>query len=93
MYVNNTKGKAMKQSRLGSLIETIINTLIGFLGSVLLVWPFAAWITGIPYTGGQQFWVVVIFTVWSISRGYAVRRWVNHHIHSASTKLAKLLLA
>jgi len=80
----------MEQSKLGSLIETTLNTLIGFLGSMFLVWPFTGWVTGIQYTGGQQFWVVFIFTVWSIARGYAVRRWVNKLIHNASMWLSRL---
>ncbi len=81
----------MKQSRIGSLVEAILNTFIGFLGAVFVIWPFAAWATGIAYTGTQQVSVVIIFTGWSITRGYVMRRWANRQIHAASTWIAKLI--
>lgn len=80
----------MKQSKLGSLIETCINTLIGFCVAYF-AWPVAAYIWDIPYNHGQHFGVVLFFTVISVARGYAVRRWFNHMIHSASVGLAKKL--
>jgi len=80
----------MQQSKIGSLIETILNTLVGFVGSMFIIWPLAAWVTGMEYTGKQQFWVVIIFTVWSVGRGYAMRRWANKAIHNSSIFLARL---
>lgn len=81
----------MKQSRLGSLIETCINTLIGF-GVAYIAWPIAAVIWGIPYTHSQHFGVVLFFTVISVLRGYLIRRYANHVIHNASGRLAEKLL-
>ena len=80
----------MQQTRLGSLIEACINTLIGFCVAYF-AWPIAAFIWSIPYTHSQHFGVVLFFTVISVARGYVVRRWFNHSIHSASIGLAKWL--
>ena len=80
----------MNQTRLGSLIETIINTLIGFTVS-FFAWPVAAVIFRIEYTQGQHWGVVVFFTVISVARGYIVRRWFNARLHKASLDLAKII--
>lgn len=79
----------MQQTKIGSLIETILNTLVGFLGSIFIIWPFAAWVTGIDYNGKQQLGVVIIFTVWSVARGYGMRRWANKAIHNSSVWMAR----
>ena len=66
------------QSRRWSLIETTTNTVVGFAGSYLLmayavpaIWP------NIQPSQGQSFAVVVLFTVWSLIRGYGLRRFFN----------------
>lgn len=82
----------MEQSKLGSLIEAAVNTLIGFALS-FLAWPVAGWLFGIAYTHGQHFGVVMFFTLLSVARGYFVRRYANGAIHNASGKLAARLLA
>lgn len=77
----------MNQTRLGSLIEACINTAIGFFGSILLshiVYP----LFGHSFTFAQNVGITVVFTVWSIVRGYAVRRWFNARIHAAAQRLA-----
>ena len=78
----------MDQSRLVSLIETITNTAVGFLFS-LAVWPFAAAVTGIAYTGRQHVGVVFIFTVASVGRGYLIRRFFNNGLHVLAVKMAR----
>ncbi|WP_445363153.1 hypothetical protein ACJJIQ_04970 [Microbulbifer sp. ANSA003] len=80
----------MEQSKLGSLIETCINTVIGFLVT-FIAWPLAALLTGIEYNYGQQFGVVAFFTVISVARGYVVRRWFNARLKEAATRLAQSL--
>lgn len=77
----------MEQSRLGSLIEASINTAIGFIVSIalsLLVYP----LFGHSFTLAQNFWITVIFTVASIARSYAVRRWANARIRAAAQRVA-----
>lgn len=77
----------MNQTRLGSLIEACINTAIGFVLSIalsLVVYPMF----GHAFTLAQNFWITVIFTVASIARSYAVRRWANNRIHMAAQRLA-----
>lgn len=77
----------MEQTKLGSLIEACINTAIGFVISLLLamiVYPMF----GHSFTMAQNFWITVIFTVSSIARSYAVRRWANARIRRAALRMA-----
>lgn len=77
----------MNQTRLGSLIEACINTAIGLIGSILLsliVYPMF----GHSFTFAQNVGITAIFTVWSVLRGYVIRRWFNARIHSAAQRLA-----
>lgn len=67
---------ATKQSRSKSLLETVTSTAIGFAVSLLLtatVMPAF----GYPTTWAHDFWITMIFTIASVLRGYAVRRWFN----------------
>ena len=80
----------MQQTRLVSLIETLLNTVIGF-GVSFIGWPVAAALTGITYSDGQHWGVVAFFTVLSVARGYAIRRFFNKGLHSAAVRLAKRL--
>lgn len=81
----------MEQSRLGSLIEAAINTVIGFLVS-FMAWPLGAWLCGLPdYSGGQHAGIVGFFTVLSVARSYVVRRWFNARLKVAASKLAERL--
>lgn len=67
----------MSQSRLQSLAETIASIAIGFVVSVIitaLVMPAY----GHAVTFGDNIQITAIFTVASVLRGYAVRRFFNH---------------
>ena len=77
----------MTQSRLGSLIEAITNLIVGFAinwccNMVILPWfgfnikPLAAFNMGL------------VFTVISLCRQYALRRWFNNRLHIAAQRLA-----
>jgi len=80
----------VEQTKLTSLIETLMNTAIGF--SISFVgWPVAAAMTGIEYSHGQHWAVVAFFTVISVARGYVIRRFFNNGLHLAAVKLAKRL--
>lgn len=59
----------MQQTRLGSLIEVVFNTAIGFAVN------YAANLTVLPRFGlhptpGQAFWMGIVFTVISVARSW-----------------------
>jgi len=64
------------QSKRYSLIEAVSNTIVGFLVSILvqlIVYP----VMDIPVSLSQNIVITFIFTVVSILRGYALRRFFN----------------
>lgn len=80
----------MNQTRLASLIETLLNTLIGFAVSYL-AWPIAAQAFGVPYSQGQHVGIVLFFTVLSILRGYVIRRFFNGRLQRAAARMANAI--
>ncbi len=60
------------QSRLHSVIEVFLNTAIGFLGSWIITELTLRWHLS-PVTLGLE--IVIWCTVWSLVRGYVLRRW------------------
>jgi len=65
------------QTKILSLVEVVTNVSIGFVGSCLL-WVFlVAPMVGVEGTVTQSFLITSIFTVWSVLRGYCVRRIFN----------------
>lgn len=69
------------QSKLKSFIESNANTFIGFAGS-MLIWEFVVkpcW--NLPTSLLDNLTITCLFTVWSIIRGYYVRRFFNWHQH------------
>ena len=78
----------MNQTRLESLAEVIINVIIGWgvgLLTQLVVFP----IFDIHVSFGDQFWISVVFTVVSIVRSYAIRRWFNAGIHKVAAQFIR----
>lgn len=78
----------MTQSRLGSLIEAVINVLIGFwinFAANLVVLPLFGW----HVTVTQNLALGAIYTGISIARSYAVRRWFNARIAAAAARLSE----
>lgn len=78
----------MNQTRLGSLIEALTNVVIGFginWAANMAILP----LFGFHVTGGQAFGIGCFFTVISIARSYALRRWFNARLHMAAQRLAK----
>ena len=78
----------MNQTKLESLAEVIINVIIGWgvgLLTQLVVFP----IFDIHVTFSDQFWISVVFTVVSIVRSYAIRRWFNAGIHKVVVKFIR----
>lgn len=67
------------QSRLGSFLETLVSTLIGFIisgGLNLIVFPSV----GCTISTSQNIAIVGVFTLASIIRSFAVRR-LFVHVH------------
>ncbi len=63
----------MKQTKQKSLIESIIQTIIG-LGTSILIQIILYPIMGIPVTFSQNLIITLVFFTVSIIRGYFVRR-------------------
>jgi len=63
----------MKQTKQKSLIESVIQTVIG-LGTSIIIQCVLYPIMGIPVTFSQNLIITAVFFVVSIIRGYFVRR-------------------
>jgi hypothetical protein len=77
----------MTQTRLGSLIEAIINVIIGFsinYSANLLIFP----LFGFHITPGANFLMGMIYTVISVARSYCVRRWFNARLQRLASAVA-----
>ncbi len=78
----------MTQTRVGSFIEACMNVAIGFGIN------FVANLVILPYFGFESltlatnFKIGVAYTVVSVVRSYAIRRWFNAKLHAAALKLA-----
>jgi len=64
----------MMQSRIMSLRESVSNTAIGFVLSLVAQYVFLP-IIGVPIALWQNFAFAVFMTLVSVARGYVVRRW------------------
>lgn len=78
----------MNQTRIGSLIESLINIAIGYgvaLLSQIAIFPMF----GIQISLSTNLWIGAWFTVISLVRSYVIRRWFNARIHAAAIAMAK----
>ena len=73
-----------------SLIEATFNTAIG-LGINLVAQRFVFPLFGFNPSFSVNLSIAAIFTIISIVRGYAVRRWFNARLHSAAARMAKAM--
>lgn len=74
------------QSRLGSFVEAWVNIVVGFsinFVANMLIFP----LFGFHITLGANFVMGVIYTVISLARSYAIRRWFNARLHLFVSKL------
>lgn len=79
----------MNQSRVASLAESVMNVLIGYgvaLASQLVIFPMF----GIHLPLSDNLAIGAWFTLISLVRSYAIRRWFNARLHRAAKKLAGL---
>lgn len=77
----------MNQTRIGSLIESLVNIVIGYwvaLVSQLAIFP----VFDIHVSLSTNLWIGAWFTVVSLVRSYVIRRWFNARIHSAAQSMA-----
>ena len=77
----------MSQSRMGSFIEAWINVLIGFTINFvanLLIFP----LFGFHISLADNFIMGLLYTLISVARSYAVRRWFNARIQATANALA-----
>jgi len=77
----------VEQTKWGSLIEAVLNTLIGFwinFTANLLILPLFGFGS---LTLKNNFIIGIIYTVISVIRGYAVRRWFNQYLKKAANAL------
>ena len=80
----------MNQTRLGSLIEAITNTVIGFAINYtanLLIFP----LFGFHISLSANFAMGCIYTLISVVRSYVLRRWFNARLHAAAQRAAEAL--
>lgn len=63
----------MKQTKQKSLIESVIQTIMG-LGTSILIQVILYPMMGIPVTFSQNLIITLVFFIVSIVRGYFVRR-------------------
>lgn len=80
----------MTQSRIGSLIEALMNVAIGLLVSVVanaIVFPRF----GFQPTVGENVAISLIYTAISIARQYVLRRWFNARLQRAAARMAKAM--
>lgn len=73
----------MSQTRLHSMLEQVLNVGSGFVISTLL-WQFVIvpqW--GIQTGMADNLKITSLFTLVSVIRGYAWRRWFNARVHKA----------
>lgn len=78
----------MQQSRLSSGIESLLNIAIGYVVaflSQLAIFPHF----GIHVPLSANLWIGAWFTVISLVRSYAIRRWFNARLHAAAQAMAK----
>jgi hypothetical protein len=77
----------MSQTRLSSFIEAIINVAIGFVINFtanMFIFP----LFGFHITPGANLLMGLIYTVISVVRSYAVRRWFNARLHKLASAVA-----
>lgn len=78
----------MNQTRIGSLIETLMNVAIGLMVSVVanaLVFPRF----GFQPSLGENVAISLFYTAISIARQYVLRRWFNARLQRAAARMAK----
>jgi len=80
----------MNQTKLGSLIEASFNVAIGYainFTANMLILP----LIGFNISVAQNLLLGALYTIISVVRSYAVRRWFNKRLHSAAQRMAGVM--
>jgi len=67
----------MNQSRIDSLMESVVNIIIGLVVSTIANWLILPAVLGVSLTLGQNVLIGTLFTVISLVRSYVIRRAFN----------------
>lgn len=78
----------MTQTRLGSLYEALLNVAIGFGINYIFNIVILVWIMGKDISLGENFVIGCLFTVVSVARSYAIRRWFNARLQAFAQRMA-----
>ena len=79
----------MNQSRLGSLLESLMNIAIGLLVALLsqlIVFPLVG-IHDVAFSTNLE--IAAYFTAISLIRSYVIRRWFNARLHRAAQSISR----
>lgn len=79
----------MNQTRLGSLIEALMNVAIGFginFAANLVILP----LIGFNISISDNFFIGILYTLISVARSYVVRRWFNARLHAVAQRMARI---
>ncbi len=77
----------MNQTRLGSLIEAIMNIIIGFSINFIANMTFFP-LFGWEISTSQNIGLGAIYTIISLIRSYLIRRYFNARLHAAAMAIA-----
>lgn len=78
----------MRQTKLGSFYESLINVAIGFginFVANLVILP----LFGFDITLTDNLYIGLLYTVVSVARSYVVRRFFDRRIHAAAQRMAQ----
>ena len=78
----------MQQTRLGSLIESLMNIVVGYcvaIFSQIIIFPWFG--IHVPIT--TNLWIGLWFTLISLVRSYIIRRWFNARLHNMAQAVAR----
>jgi hypothetical protein len=77
----------MKQTKLGSFYEAMINIFIGFginFTANMTIFPLFGWSISVE----QNIGLGAVYTAISLVRSYVIRRWFNDRLHRAALAMA-----
>lgn len=80
----------MTQTRLESLIEALVNVVIGFMINYFanfVIFPHF----GFHISASANLAMGAIYTVISVARTYCIRRWFNKHLKTMTRALAAFI--
>ena len=75
------------QSRMGSLVEACVNVVIGFAINFVMNLLILPVFFGHSISLSANFVMGLAFTVVSVARSYAIRRWFNGRLHTLVSRL------